>query len=98
MKRRVVDLLRCPVCRQRLGLHVIEETREDAPPVEGPRCETHCTLYDVDPRAGAGGPARVDCQGCYARDVREGLLVCSSCHLLYPIVEGVPRVVRDAFE
>ena len=67
MKRRLTDIVRCPVCLARLTLHVMRE--------------------DVETAAEPGGA-----------DVAEGFLACTGCRLLYPVIEGVPRLIRNAAE
>jgi len=65
MKKRLTDIVRCPVCIGRLTLHVARETAA----------------------ADAGGA-----------DIEEGFLACSGCGLLYPVIAGVPRLIRNAYE
>jgi SAM-dependent methyltransferase/uncharacterized protein YbaR (Trm112 family) len=31
-------------------------------------------------------------------DIRDGFLECAACRVLYPIIRGVPRMIRNAFE
>jgi 2-polyprenyl-3-methyl-5-hydroxy-6-metoxy-1,4-benzoquinol methylase/uncharacterized protein YbaR (Trm112 family) len=94
-----MDLLVCPVCRGRLRLHVISEAPQAvAGPVLEPRCATYCARHGQTLKPGANGTANLDCRDGYTNDIREGFLECSSCHLLYPILEGVPRVIRNAYE
>jgi SAM-dependent methyltransferase/uncharacterized protein YbaR (Trm112 family) len=98
MKRRVVELLQCPGCNGSLDLQVLSEQPEKVDvPVKRPRCARYCALLDVaiGPES---DPARFDCQGCYGRDVRDGFLSCSGCHLVFPVIDGVPRLLRQAHE
>jgi SAM-dependent methyltransferase len=36
--------------------------------------------------------------GRYERDIREGFLRCTGCPLLYPVIAGVPRLIRNAYD
>mgnify|MGYP003665813624 CR=1 FL=1 len=53
--------------------------------------DCHAFQTESDPLGAQAGAA-------YAEDVIEGLLDCSGCALVYPIIEGVPRVIRNAFD
>lgn len=98
MKRRLVELLHCPVCRHALELHALTEEREEVNvPVPGPRCSSHCALLKTSLPTNVGSE-RFDCLGCYRRDVREGFLLCSGCKRVFPIVDGVPRLLGQAHE
>jgi uncharacterized protein YbaR (Trm112 family)/SAM-dependent methyltransferase len=97
MKRRLMDLLCCPVCRGGLGLTVLRESEESitaAPPA--PACMERCELRGAPLGAGLPAPDAGECAGCYGREIEEGVLACQSCDALYPIVDAVPRLVRDA--
>jgi uncharacterized protein YbaR (Trm112 family)/SAM-dependent methyltransferase len=59
MKRRLLDILVCPVCKGALDLHVLAED---------------------------------------GRDIQEGILRCGACRLAYPILKGIPRLIRNAFD
>lgn len=99
MRRRLVELLRCQACKRALRLRVLREEGENGrPAIEGVRCASFCALNDLR-LGGDGGAGRdVDCVGCYQREVLEGFLECRQCHLLYPIIEGVPRLIANAFD
>jgi 2-polyprenyl-3-methyl-5-hydroxy-6-metoxy-1,4-benzoquinol methylase/uncharacterized protein YbaR (Trm112 family) len=47
-------------------------------------------------RRGLPTPDADECAACYGREIEEGLLVCSACRSLYPIVDAVPRLVQNA--
>lgn len=96
MKRRVVELLQCPGCSGSLDLQVLSEQPEKVQvAVERPRCARYCALLDVAIGPGSD-PSRFDCQACYEREVREGFLACTGCRLVFPIIDGVPRLLRQA--
>lgn len=100
MKRRLLDLLACPVCRGRLELTVFQEIRQTVSvAVRGPVCREICGLKGLrlsDAQAAEAAPSDTDCTACYAREIEEGILACSSCGALYPIVAAIPRLVRGA--
>jgi 2-polyprenyl-3-methyl-5-hydroxy-6-metoxy-1,4-benzoquinol methylase/uncharacterized protein YbaR (Trm112 family) len=99
MKRRLVELVCCPVCRGALGLTVLHESEAPvaapvAPP--GPACNEWCELRRLPLAETRPAPDARECTACYGREIDEGLLACQACGGLYPIVRGVPRLVRNA--
>jgi len=97
MKRRLLELLRCPVCRGGLGLTVLREIQEPikgAP--RGPACRERCELRGSSLGIGLDAPDTDECAACYGREIEEGILACKACNSLYPIVDAVPRLVRGA--
>lgn len=97
MKRRLVELLRCPGCQSPLDLEVLAEQSEPLEvALEGPCCNRYCAEQAAPMDQLLGDSP--DCAACYGRDVSEGLLACSSCELVFPVIDGVPRLVRDAGE
>jgi 2-polyprenyl-3-methyl-5-hydroxy-6-metoxy-1,4-benzoquinol methylase/uncharacterized protein YbaR (Trm112 family) len=97
MKRRLLDLLACPICRGPLALTVFHETvSAGAAPPRHPACNERCELKGLRLTDTATGPNGEDCAACYSREIDEGVLACSSCGALYPIVAAVPRLVRNS--
>ena len=97
MKRRLLDLLACPVCRGQLELTVFEESRQPVGiAVRAPACRERCSLKGVRLVDLQAAPADAECTACYAREIEEGILACSGCGALYPIVAAIPRLVRGA--
>jgi uncharacterized protein YbaR (Trm112 family)/2-polyprenyl-3-methyl-5-hydroxy-6-metoxy-1,4-benzoquinol methylase len=95
MKRRLMDLIRCPACRGRLELETLRESASDSGvPVPAPGCRTLCYAHR-EPRDPAR-PADRACGACYGTDIVEGVLFCPACTLAYPVVDGIPRLVRNA--
>lgn len=93
MKRRLLELLRCPGCRGRLELTVLQETERPvavAPP--GPACRERCELRGVPLGKGLAAPDAAECAACYGREIEEGLLACGSCRAVHPVVGAVPRL------
>ncbi len=96
MKRRLVDLLQCPVCKDALSLHATAESPETVTlPVTSPSCSRYCAMHRVSVPEGLRQNLDFDCRSCYSRDVVEGVLS-SGCGLRFPIIDGVPRILRDA--
>jgi 2-polyprenyl-3-methyl-5-hydroxy-6-metoxy-1,4-benzoquinol methylase/uncharacterized protein YbaR (Trm112 family) len=97
MKRRLLELLCCPICHGNLQLGVFTESAEPAaisPP--GPACREWCELRRMPIAAATPALDANECAACYGREIDEGVLACQSCKALYPIVDAVPRLVRNA--
>jgi 2-polyprenyl-3-methyl-5-hydroxy-6-metoxy-1,4-benzoquinol methylase/uncharacterized protein YbaR (Trm112 family) len=98
MKRRLVDVLQCPACGASLDLHAIREAGEEVQhAVASPRCSRQCALLGISVPEGLRTGMVFDCTSCYSRDVTDGFLACSSCRILYPIIDGVPRLLRQSY-
>src|SRR4029077_6487544 len=96
MKKRLLDWIVCPSCGERPGLQVFQEEKIALPsPVASPACSFYCG------RHGIAGPSQIvpppDCNSCYREEILEGALSCV-CGLVYPIIAGVPRMIRNARE
>jgi SAM-dependent methyltransferase/uncharacterized protein YbaR (Trm112 family) len=68
-------------------------------PACGSRLQLDCLAEERRPLAREADAAR--CAGgteAQERDIREGFLRCSGCPLVYPVIAGVPRLIRNAFE
>jgi uncharacterized protein YbaR (Trm112 family) len=94
VRRRLLDIVVCPNCRGRVTLD--EVFVEDAaagwvPP--RPACTTFCAWRN---RPVSAGVTTADCTRCYSGDVIEGVLRCAECDHRYPIIEGIPRLLRPA--
>jgi 2-polyprenyl-3-methyl-5-hydroxy-6-metoxy-1,4-benzoquinol methylase/uncharacterized protein YbaR (Trm112 family) len=96
MKKRLLDWIVCPNCGERPRLQVFQEEQVGLPaPVSSPACSFYCGRHDMAcPQAILPLP---DCNACYREEILEGLLACS-CGLDYPIVGGIPRLIRNARE
>lgn len=96
MKKRLLDWIVCPNCGERPRLQIFREERIELPsPVRSPACSFYCGRHDVShPQAITPPP---DCNACYQEEILEGLLACT-CGLDYPIVDGIPRMIRTARE
>jgi 2-polyprenyl-3-methyl-5-hydroxy-6-metoxy-1,4-benzoquinol methylase/uncharacterized protein YbaR (Trm112 family) len=60
----------------------LHATAEEQRPIADPAQRTRCV----------GGPA------AYEREVREGFLRCTGCPLVFPVIAGVPRLIRNAYD
>jgi ubiquinone/menaquinone biosynthesis C-methylase UbiE/uncharacterized protein YbaR (Trm112 family) len=96
MKKRLLDWIVCPQCGERPRLQVFQEQKVEIPaPVEAPACSSYCGRHDVEsPRMIVPPP---DCNACYREEILEGSLACV-CGQVYPIVGGIPRMLRKAPE
>ncbi|HEX7181203.1 MAG TPA: methyltransferase domain-containing protein [Thermoanaerobaculia bacterium] len=97
MKKRLLDWIVCPQCGERPRLQVFREERVEIPSlVSAPACSFYCGRHDL------AQPERItpppDCNSCYQEEILEGALSCASCGLVYPIVGGIPRLIRNASE
>jgi SAM-dependent methyltransferase/uncharacterized protein YbaR (Trm112 family) len=96
MKKRLLDWIICPSCGERPRLQVFTQEKVEIPlAVVPPACAFYCGRHEVaQPRAITPPP---DCTACYREEILEGALSCA-CGLVYPIIEGVPRMIRNARE
>ncbi|PYQ66060.1 MAG: hypothetical protein DMF53_04230 [Acidobacteria bacterium] len=96
MKKRLLDWILCPQCGERPRLDVFQEGKVELPsPVESPACSFYCGRHGVA-RPGDIAPPP-DCHSCYREEILEGALSCA-CGLVYPIIDGIPRMIRNARE
>ncbi len=71
--------------------------------VRCPSCRSRLDLHAlVEERRPLARPALAErCVGSaerYEREIREGFLRCTGCPLVYPVLAGVPRLIRNAYE
>jgi ubiquinone/menaquinone biosynthesis C-methylase UbiE/uncharacterized protein YbaR (Trm112 family) len=94
MKKRLLDWIVCPQCGERPRLQVFQEEKITIPaPVAAPACSLYCGRHDVlEPREIQPPP---DCNACYREEILEGVLSCV-CGRIYPILDGIPRLIRNA--
>ncbi|MCS7126118.1 MAG: Trm112 family protein [Aigarchaeota archaeon] len=91
MKYRLMDLLACPICKKfPLNLIVFME-EEIKPPHKIVRCELFCAYHNID----LSNQVSTDCEKCYSREIRDGLIFCGNCNRWYPIEEEIPRMLPD---
>jgi SAM-dependent methyltransferase/uncharacterized protein YbaR (Trm112 family) len=96
MKKRLLDWILCPNCGERPRLQVFQEERLELPsPVRAPACSFYCGRHDVARPQDITPPP--DCNSCYREEILEGALACV-CGLVYPVIDGIPRMLRNARE
>jgi SAM-dependent methyltransferase/uncharacterized protein YbaR (Trm112 family) len=94
MRRRLLDIVVCSNCRGRLALDEVfaEETGTGFTPERAP-CTVYCAWRG---RPVGSGVNAAECGACYAADVLEGVLRCVECDERYPVIDGIPRLLRPA--
>jgi SAM-dependent methyltransferase/uncharacterized protein YbaR (Trm112 family) len=93
VRRRLLDLLICPQCR---GIFALEPFKEEMVPScaqDRVACALTCAFLG---RTVDAGVSPADCARCYTFDVLEGALRCGDCGANFPIINGVPRLLRGA--
>ena len=93
MRRRLLDLLVCPQCRSRFSLEPFKEEMVTGWAPTRVTCTLTCAFLG---RAADAGVSPADCALCYTFDVIEGALRCEGCGANFPIINGVPRLLRGA--
>jgi SAM-dependent methyltransferase/uncharacterized protein YbaR (Trm112 family) len=93
MKYRLLDFLVCPDCGEELELKVFKEERVKNVVVGTVKTCKHCVLKRCLNKANND---TLDCNDCYQREIREGLLACSHNHI-FPVIDSIPRMLPDAF-
>lgn len=94
MKKRLLDWIVCPNCGERPRLQVFQEEKVEIPSaVSAPACSFYCGRHDLAcPRDITPPP---DCNSCYREEILEAALSCV-CGLVYPVIGGIPRMLRNA--
>jgi SAM-dependent methyltransferase/uncharacterized protein YbaR (Trm112 family) len=96
MKKRLLDWILCPNCGERPRLDTFQQEKVEIPsPVASPACAFYCGRHGFF-RPAEMSPAP-DCNSCYREEVLEGALSCV-CGLVYPVIDGIPRMIRNARE
>jgi SAM-dependent methyltransferase/uncharacterized protein YbaR (Trm112 family) len=93
MRRRLLDLLVCPQCHSQFGLESFKEEMVSGWTPTRVACTQACAFLGRPANAEVS-PA--DCALCYTFDVVEGALRCQGCGANFPIINGVPRLLRGA--
>lgn len=83
MKRKLLDIIRCPVDGSELDLAVFKSRTEKLDP-------GRCALVLGDTAD------KVTTERLYGEEVLEGMLVSRKTGNLYPVIDGVPRLISDA--
>lgn len=94
MKKRLLDWIVCPQCGDQPRLQVFQEEKINIPsPVRAPACSFYCGRHGVDRPQTMSPPP--DCNACYQEEILEAALACS-CGMIYPVIDGIPRLIRHA--
>jgi SAM-dependent methyltransferase/uncharacterized protein YbaR (Trm112 family) len=77
LKRRLFDLLACPICGDSFSLRVLKE--EDAPSFQPSSipCQDRCLWKE---ERGFSGITVEDCARCYGKEILEGIVICPDGH------------------
>ncbi len=90
MRRRLLDLLACPVCHH-FPLKLMVEAEEEGHGLpkepDKPLCERWCAYIEDEPK----DPR--NCAECMRVDIVSGKLICEGCGAEYRIEAGVPRML-----
>lgn len=96
MKKRLLDWIVCPHCGELPRLQVFQEEKVEIPsPVAAPACSFFCGRHNADRPRDISPPP--DCNACYREEILEGALLCACGHV-YPILQGIPRMLTNARE
>ncbi len=94
MKKRLLDWIVCPNCGERPRLQVFQEEKVELPStVTAPACSFYCGRHGVAHPQDITPPP--DCNSCYREEILEAALSCV-CGLVYPVIDGIPRMLRNA--
>jgi SAM-dependent methyltransferase/uncharacterized protein YbaR (Trm112 family) len=94
MKYRLLDYLVCPECGGDLKVSVFKENQDQTVITkEITRCSRRCTFRD---HKNNPSDSTADCARCMTHEIEAGILSCS-CRMVYPVADGIPRMLPDAF-
>lgn len=94
MKLRLLNILQCPVCGSRFNLDLMSSSviyagslyaRKGLPGL--------CRYLDICSYAQLNPKRERDCKECMVVEVTDGLLQCMGCGRVYPITNGIPRLL-----
>ncbi len=96
MKKRLLDWIVCPHCGESPRLQVFQEEKVEIPsPVAAPACSFFCGRHGIDRPRDISPPP--DCNTCFGEEILEAALLCA-CGKVYPVLEGIPRLLTNARE
>lgn len=96
MRYATIDILACPMCKfSPLILTVFNETKRMKPmiKIEKPFCKSFCGYFKKF--ISELSHIEIDCEECMSRDIVWGVLCCSNCKRVYPIILGIPFMYPD---
>lgn len=90
MKRRLFDLLACPICGESFSLRALKE--KDASPFQPASipCQNRCLWRE---ERGCAEITVEDCRRCYGKEILEGLVTCPGGHE-FTVSGGILRALR----
>jgi uncharacterized protein YbaR (Trm112 family)/ubiquinone/menaquinone biosynthesis C-methylase UbiE len=92
MKYRLLNYLVCPECGGELKITAFKENRvQSVHTKEIKRCEQSCAFKEHKDSASVS-----DCALCVTYEIEAGMLSCN-CKNVYPVADGIPRMLPDAF-
>ncbi|MCU7919850.1 MAG: methyltransferase domain-containing protein [Candidatus Thiodiazotropha sp. (ex Epidulcina cf. delphinae)] len=90
MKHRLLELLCCPLCGGGLTMEILRESQQEIlHALDKPGCHNACGLHNCS----AVTVPVAECVACYGHEIEEGLLTCTKCRVVYPVVAGIPRLL-----
>lgn len=91
MKRRLLDILACPNDKH-FPLELTVKVEREAPghPFT---CETFCAQSGIEVEESPVDPGA--CGDCATTEVVEGELFCPACQSVFPVLDGIPRLLAD---
>ncbi|MBW6451252.1 MAG: methyltransferase domain-containing protein [DPANN group archaeon] len=93
MKTRIVDLLICPYCKTKLLLNIYKTAKNDFKIKNKIYCKTFCNFKNKQIK----NNKHFDCVSCFNTEIIEGNLKCTTCNRLFPIINGIPRILKDEY-
>ena len=98
MKHRLMDILRCPDCGSSLSLSVFSQKYDECSEntITQIKCAEYCSLNNIY-LGDMSSSDNIACDSCYKIEITDGLFKCNHCGLYFPIINGVPRMLSDAF-
>ncbi len=94
MKYRLLNYLVCPECGGELNITVFREKRVQSVHIDQiKRCDRVCAFKG---HKNGVSDKDVDCALCLTYEIEEGMLSCN-CRNEYPVADGIPRMLPDAF-
>lgn len=96
MKYRLLDLLVCPNCKERLILKDEKVEKAGSSVKENLVRKGHCELFcGFLKRPVPDIIDSINCIECFQKEVTEGVLYCSACNAGYPIDNKIPRLIPE---
>ena len=94
MKYNFLDFISCIHCQSPLICFPFETVgrRNDKGFIHF--CESWCVVHRQ--ALGPSFPPSEECNLCHQQEIKEGLLVCSTCDSFYPVINFIPEILPDS--